>query len=1483
MNRARRVTVLVWVAAAVVSGFALVPSGAEVGLMRLLDSDYDSARSAYEKRLEAGERSPEVIAALQKIYLEFGDIERATSALEAWVEAHPRSVEARRRLGTIYLETHQTEKQIANGEALIAIEAREEDLRELMRIYDRYSRFDDQKRILEKLAAAGWARDGDYLELGQLQAARGELGVAAETMLAWRAKNRKLFVEGGVLMLGRLLIDSGEAERAEREMTASFGEKPDPELAADCARLLLNHGHAALAWKLLEPLGARFGSESHWLGAAVAAERALGREQAAFDRLAKLGDKLPPELWEPLADLALARKNLESVAFLFEPSRVGRLPGWVLVQYTDAAWAAGRADLVERLARLPGAEAWLRERPLLAVEMALGRGDRNAAADAASLAAKLPLSARDRLALAGLWDKLGDPERSFSTIEAMDPAALDAAAKMHLARTYLARGKAAEGLAKLRPNDGAAWALLALARGETKTALEWLAANPVDGSLLGDLYYTAADGGHVAAQWELARMWQSRPGGSDPERVKAAYGAALTAAAAAGLPVAEEMAEWAKLQLARADLTAKRREEIVQSLIAAKAWQAALPETEKLARAQGGNWLFAFVDAARESGDTARLMRFLEAELGRKDLGAEARAQRMYVLLESTSLDVALPWIRRMAERETGGAGEWTSAYEAALDALGFEDELLAMLRRRALAPETGAEARRAAAWRLLEAGDRPMAEKAFWRLADGAPAESPDVRQLLYLWGPRPSTAALDWLERRATSDPAFVEALLNAGAPARAAKAAASHPEPRPLIYLRALQGARDLTGLGAAIDREVSAQSAAADPDLGRIRDAGKIALEESLWAPAEHAWQQVLRLEGRTAKREPADALAWLARITAGQSRTAPALEYLARWRKATDGGLSLDPSAAELFLLQGQLLEKTGARAEARAAWEAGEKIVEGKTGMDRAARLVAAQLAVRLGRPEGWKQYEELLAASPGDTALRTEMAALRIEQSRLDEAEVLLAPEPGKKAPPETLEIVADWGQPLVVRTETQGRELTIRSRGPLPAGADRHFLKLPPGWVAGVTTGYDTILLTAARDVSWSAKAEGPQRLRIEMTPAVDGPAPAERRRRELLLAQIDLRRGRLTQAARRYEVFSPGESGADPEAILGMALVEQQVGRWRRAEALLRPLVNAPGAASEEARRMREDLWREHRDQVRVDTEHRNIAGLWSLDTARVAGQAVLSPSLRIGYRFEAGRAIVDSYRNTSGATGPFRGQVRRGELSLRTDLTGGTALTGSLFGGGAGAGAGVAWHRPDSHGSFEASAAWRKPFWEFAEGLAQDGTRDRAEILRRQRLGRATAWVAAAINRYGLRGVPAAASTHGVSAGLAVPLGKLGMRGAWTAEYGFDTEHARRIARLAAPSHRPFAPLPFANREIHAAGLSTVQPFGRHWRIEAGAGFTADRLGGNGPYLAGRAVYDAPSGLSFQMYFDRRVSNLYTSSGAATQAGVSVTYRFGGLGR
>ena len=151
------------------------------------------------------------------------------------------------------------------------------------------------------------------------------------------------------------------------------------------------------------------------------------------------------------------------------------------------------------------------------------------------------------------------------------------------------------------------------------------------------------------------------------------------------------------------------------------------------------------------------------------------RVAAVYVLLELRAYPELLPVLRGLAEKDPR---QWLSAYGEAATAAGRQADLPAFWTEMAMRSALPTELRRQLAFRVLESGDKRRAEQVFQALAFAAPPQSPDVRMMLFIWGPRPSTEQLDWVEaraRRAAGAEAaeWMKVLIADGAPARAVAA--------------------------------------------------------------------------------------------------------------------------------------------------------------------------------------------------------------------------------------------------------------------------------------------------------------------------------------------------------------------------------------------------------------------------------------------------------------------------------------------------------------------------------------------------------------------------------------------------------------------------------------------------------------------------------------------------------------------------------------
>ncbi|MCH7622554.1 MAG: tetratricopeptide repeat protein [Nitrospinae bacterium] len=146
--------------------------------------------------------------------------------------------------------------------------------------------------------------------------------------------------------------------------------------------------------------------------------------------------------------------------------------------------------------------------------------------------------------------------------------------------------------------------------------------------------------------------------------------------------------------------------------------------------------------------DTTNLRNRILLELQAPSLPGTRRMELVYAMLELRAHRQALPHLKQLAYQL---GGDWIYPYEETLKKLGRNQEVIDFWRMRIKQSGLPVEEKRQLAFQLLESNSKTDALNVFRELAETAPAQSADVEQLLFLWGPRPAKADQKWLADRA------------------------------------------------------------------------------------------------------------------------------------------------------------------------------------------------------------------------------------------------------------------------------------------------------------------------------------------------------------------------------------------------------------------------------------------------------------------------------------------------------------------------------------------------------------------------------------------------------------------------------------------------------------------------------------------------------------------------------------------------------------
>lgn len=1027
IGRAYYLAAVALVGAGLAMAYLLVPRDRELGLMYLQDKEFAAARATYEERLAAGDFAVTVVLPLIDIYLHYGEVDKAVALMEQFLSMNPRNVDARERLGDYFKDAQRYGDYRHNLEVLAELAPSPAILRALIEIYVIEGEDEARMTILARLVAGFDATAREQIELAELQAAYGYLAAAAETLELLGERMPDALDGRARFFLASLLLDLGRTEEAFAMASARLRKTGDGNEALELAALFGARGASEMGLRLLDLAYEDASERPEFLNVIVSLEIDADQKQRAFDRLLPLYEagSLPADLDIPFVDLAMQLGRRDLAFDAVDKIAVEGLPGWLLLGLTETALADGKAELANGLIARLG-EDFLDGHPVLAARLAFLRGDRESGERWLSEAqADDALSVDQRLALAEIYRSLGRNDAAIDTLKRIAGMAAPPAEIMGaLAELFLETGRAEEGLAFMKnlrarhasPAADAAWAVLSATVEGEGAALAWLEGleeNELSDQLLTDLYFIAMDNAkaglavaaaerlyarsadavralHLARALSLAgeggrALALLRPMLPGNDETRSAYVETLVAALKAGAPVREELVAYLEERLADPATSETERESLVFGLLDTGSYAAAVPILEKLATEQGGDWVFAFIDAASRAGESERLAAFLERELLKPGQTRERREALLYQLQDSVGPVAALPYLRDFAARY---GGPWVFAYADALEGLGRVDEAIDALAQAALGPDLNEEDRRGIAFRILEAGRVAQATEVFQALAAEEPADGPAVQQLLYLWGPRPTPEQLDWLALRADSAPdaaqraRWLDYLIGGGAARRALDLAEADPGPPdgPVFgsYLNALAALRLREPLAEGLNLRIPVEDG-----VEALRHLGQLAGANLLTAQTRAAYEKLLarRPDDREALRE-----AGLAASAEGDYRTAA---------RHIDRYLELGTGDAEMHFLYAEILGALGWADMAAYHYRIAVEQIAALPAPAFAARMIEANALARLGETEKAEAAFAILRRErPGSAQLRADLASLLIDSRDYNGAERVLGQE---------------------------------------------------------------------------------------------------------------------------------------------------------------------------------------------------------------------------------------------------------------------------------------------------------------------------------------------------------------------------------------------------------------------------------------------------------------------------------------------------------
>lgn len=959
------VPLIVAITALLAISYLLVPRGQEMAILRLGSGDARGARALLEQRLAAGETSPAIIAALARARGLTGDLAGAVALLEPLAEQRPQDLEVIEALVAYQRERGNDPAGLLRAITMLqAVHPSVAQQREIAALHGMLGQRVEQRAALHRLLATGPGEVGDYLALARLEAAAGSPAAGLVALQGLAREHPRAFDVHAAALAAALHVEAGQPEAA-LAAARSWLRTRDLRAAALAATTLAGALGTArrpdLVVALLEPFAGP-AAPSSLIVMLAQAEIDIGRGEAALGRLEALTQGEAANALETRVlrlRLAVSLGALDRATDAAVLMRVRDAPPPLIAALSMAALDAGRVDLLQRLLGWGGADL-LRTDPALAAEVALRLGDEAAARRWSAIVpntAEAFTDPRRGLRFALVLVRLEQQQRAMATFaRVLGQPQLTADMLAETARAMLGAARAEEAAALLQqrrhqaPSAAAegAWALVAATAPTQQAAVAAWLATPVDlapfPGFLRDLMHVAADAGARGVAIAAAQHLVTREGRDDDRRL-------LTHMLVDAARPAEALDLLRVLRGRGVDVAALHEAALTA------AWQQGAPVADELHPFWSARLATAETQEARDAA-----MAMLTA------LGAERET---------------LPVLR---QRAMDDPARWLWAYGEAARRAGVSAEATALWASLSVQPRLPAELRRWMAFGLLERGARPAAIAAFRELAATAPPDSPDVRQLLFLWGARPVPAALAWMEARARRAEAaelavWMRLLTERGAAARAIAAYRAAPQrsgpgPAREAYLAALATVGDRAGLAAAVREELGRDNA---PDrlrhlAGLAGHSGDAALEEQVFRAMVNAGDRnpvMLRRVGLIAFRDGqfAQAERWLAECA------------------------SANGADAQAYFTLGEIRLRQRDAVGARRHFEDALRRLDASGDASVEARKLRATLLRRLGRGrEALPIYEALLTAAPSDNHLRADLVSLLMDLRDYQRAGLVLA-----------------------------------------------------------------------------------------------------------------------------------------------------------------------------------------------------------------------------------------------------------------------------------------------------------------------------------------------------------------------------------------------------------------------------------------------------------------------------------------------------------
>jgi hypothetical protein len=1438
--------ILILVALGVSLSFLLIPGDQELALMQFRDKEFNKARVAYEQRLESGSLTVDVVSALTNLHLQEGNVDEAILIMERFIAENPENIRARQELGKLYQFAQRPDDYLANLEIINELQESTDSLETMNEMYAASQQYDKQEPTLEALVGTKEERlPNHYRNLIRLKSQQKKNAEAIETYKEfWEVYPTNIAYED-VELLVTLQLQEGDVSGA-YESALKYSQRENVPLRniANLTNALHYRGNTETALRFMQSYEDRLAEYPPLAVEKAYILLAQNETQEARDILVWLDSQsaLPVDLQREYIALlvregeySVARERTESLDF-------SALQESDIISLIEMALYHPKADLMPVIERKLDSSNFAAY-PLLQAAYSVAAGKKDYKEKLQSLNVT-QIDDSQKLQLANILSRKKHYAEALRFIDSLDVNALSYEERLSIAYIYdnaKHPNKAAAIIEKLyeeNPSNAKvseAYVTLAAKQGKAGLVRSWLSTNPnASEKVLRDIYFAAQNSRHN------------------------------------------------EIALDTVDLLAKNYQNdenftfLIDAYIANRRYEAVLPyfrDKSTLSASDREDYLFVLTKLARKNRKySAELVEFARKEIRRPDVSRRQKEALVYSLIDAGRPDVVLPFIEQLALTQ---GGNWLSVYADNLEKLGKHGQARDFRMKIAMNPATSSQARRVIAYQLLDKGYFQDAESLFVMMAQDAGPESTDVKQLMYLWGLRPTQDKLEWLGMRYSAE-------IDPVAKQKWATLIANHSSREDLL---------DVVSRNPSLVNEKQVQDRYFETlyKMGQLGAYGDDLLTRQDVSPS------ALRLYARTARgynlndhslaayyrlnevvENDPEAMRVIGTIAFSRADYSEVRQHLLPYADYREQNPGYHPEDYEAFFYLAETMKRDREEELAQhyynKALEAVSVVPENQVeSISKTAQsLMGAQRIAK-----GKDYFEAGVQQFPEDRLLMADYVSAMVEQKEYDTARDLLlkAPAPKDMMYVENAAIELPAFQNAEYEVLLDGNEALLKFNNTVPEGfAGYYFSKEQLPWLNYATQSYNEVLVVA--DADYELKVEplsgGHQLV------AVANPDAATLEFSEQLEVRYQMLEARIgLETGEHYEVTDDLVQLADqhPEnpTLLGYtANALNFVGRWKYAQKMLER-ANALRPENEDILRLQRDinLFNDTENFIKTDYEWIRI-GSTDMRVWTIAGLVHIDNELEVGANLQHVDIDASNIRRIDGRIGDFENSAKRGELFLAHEDLDGTRIQASLYGNDDTAGLGLSYRWLNDLGMTRVYGEYHRPNWEFIEAVVDDANRDRIGI--QHSYVHNTLWSFNgdfAYNRYNLRGFDDVART--VSALVGATRVVQGQGPYVALNYTIDAEY--RIDQATAVDNTGSTYFPLVDsREVHTPSVIAAEEFGENTDGFVQVGYSFDRLGGTGPLVAGR--------LTHQMLQDQLEAQVRASYGTFTGDREGDTARVGG---